>query len=117
MPRTRPLPWRWCFPVLFLLVSAQPARPAASAPGGLGGPPPAAAAVESPCPPQAHVWGKYGTLLRKLTIPEDAEQYTRFHDYGHWPGTEWRNHKGLPAGHWVYVYPHWYIWRDCTVRP
>ena len=41
----------------------------------------------------------------------------RFHDFGFWGGTEWRNHKGLPPGHWVYVYPHWYIWRDCTQKP
>ena len=24
---------------------------------------------------------------------------------------------GLPAGHWVYVYPYWYIWRDLADKP
>jgi hypothetical protein len=103
--------------VLALLLPAPAARPAASAPAGTDRLSPATAAVESPGPPQAHVWGKYRTLLRKLNIPEDAEQFTRFHDFGFWNGTEWRSHKGLPPGHWVYVYPHWYIWRDCTLKP
>ena len=25
---------------------------------------------------------------------------------------EWAGYKGLPKGHWVYVYPHWYIWEE-----
>jgi hypothetical protein len=104
-------------PALFLLVPAPAARPAASGPAGLDCPSPATAAVEGDLPPRAHVWGKYRTLLRKLTVPEDVEQFARFHDWGPWTGTEWRNHKGLPPGHWVYVYPHWYIWRDCTLKP
>jgi hypothetical protein len=104
-------------PVLFLLVAATAARPAASAPAGPERLAPATAAVESPCPARAHVWGKYRTLLRKIAVPEDLEQFTRFHDFGMWGGTEWRNHKGLPPGNWVYVYPHWYIWRDCTQKP
>ena len=114
---SRPAPWLWCLSELLLLLLAPAARPTASAPAGLSRPSPAAAEVEAPCPPRAQVWGKYRTLLRKLTIPEDAEQYTHFYDWGHWPGTEWRNHKGLPPGHWVYVYPNWYIWRDCTLKP
>ena len=117
MSRPQTVPWRWRLPVLLLLVAAPEARPAASAPAGLDCPSPAAAAVEGHLPPQAHVWGKYRTLLRKLSVPEDVEQFSRFHDWGPWTGTEWRNHKGLPPGHWVYVYPHWYIWRDCTLNP
>ena len=112
-----PSPMRWCLPAMLAVVLAPPARPSPSLPAALDWPSPATAPVAGYLPPQAHVWGKYRTLLRKLTIPEDVETYARFHDFGLWNGTEWRNHKGLPPGHWVYVYPHWYIWRDCVRQP
>jgi len=63
-------------------------------------------------PDLASVGGKYRTLLRILFCPQDLQSYQRFSDWGPWTGTEWHNHKNLPPGHWVYVYPHWYIWRD-----
>jgi len=64
---SRPAPWLWCLSGLLLLLPAPAARPAASATAGLRGPSPSAAEVEAPCPPRAHVWGKYRTLLRKLS--------------------------------------------------
>jgi hypothetical protein len=67
--------------------------------------------VQGP-PEQADAGGKYRTLLRVLHCPQDLASYTRFTDWGPWTGTEWHDHKNLPPGHWVYVYPHWYIWRD-----
>jgi len=40
--------------------------------------------------------------------------YGEFKDYGAFDGTEWASYKGLPKGNWVYVYPHWYIWKRRT---
>jgi hypothetical protein len=61
--------------------------------------------------------GKYAMLLRQIRVPDDAAVYGEIHDYGPWDGREWRGHQDLPPGHWVYVYPHWYIWRDRTGMP
>ena len=58
----------------------------------------------------ARVGGKYQCLLRILRVPGDLERYGSFHDFGAWKGTEYAGHKDLPAGHWVYVHPHWFIW-------
>jgi hypothetical protein len=58
-------------------------------------------------------------------VPQDKATYGNFSDYGS-PGrtthptvvayTSWAGYNNLPPGYWVYVYPHWYIWRDC-VKP
>ncbi len=56
--------------------------------------------------------GKYSKLLKKIKVPEDRDEYKDFYEWGHWTGTEWKGHKNLPAGYWVYTYPYWYIWRD-----
>jgi hypothetical protein len=69
-----------------------------------------------PIPSLAHVNGKYRHLLRVLDLPEDVTSYKQFTDWGMWNGTSWRHYDNLPPGHWVYVYPRWYIWRDC-VKP
>jgi hypothetical protein len=61
---------------------------------------------------QASVKGKYRNLLRVISVPQDKENYTEFREWGYYTGTEYYNHKNLPAGHWVYVYPRWYIWGD-----
>src|SRR5262245_33061138 len=61
---------------------------------------------------QASVKGKYRNLLRVIAVPQDKENYTQFSDWGYYTGTEYYTHKNLPAGHWVYVYPRWYIWGD-----
>jgi len=63
--------------------------------------------------PQASVDDKYSHLLRKIAVPEDQGFYGDFYDWGSWSGSSWRGHTDLPSGYWVYVFPHWYIWRDC----
>lgn len=63
--------------------------------------------------PKASVDDKYSHLLRKIAVPEDQGFYGDFYDWGSWSGTSWRGHTDLPPGYWVYVFPHWYIWRDC----
>lgn len=63
----------------------------------------------------ASVGGKYSEMLQRVDAPEDLSSYGYFSDYGHWvspPG--YRGHAQLPTGYWVYVAPHWYIWK--TVR-
>jgi hypothetical protein len=68
-------------------------------------------------PEEASVHGKYGTLLRRIHCPEDLPAYHQFTDYGMYTGTSWHKYTNLPPGYWVYVYPDWYIWRDCTAAP
>lgn len=63
-------------------------------------------------PELASVRGKYRTLLRQIYCPEDLPTYKNFCDWGPWNGNQWRNHFNLPPGNWVYVYPHWYIWKE-----
>lgn len=65
-------------------------------------------------PPQASIQGKYRTLLRVLHLPEDLKPYGKFHEYGYCNCPQWRSYKGIPPGYWIYVYPKWYIWRDCV---
>jgi hypothetical protein len=74
-------------------------------------PNPNKASVEQP-PPLPSVNGKYRVLLRKLYMPQDEVSYRRFTDFGLWQGTAYGQFNDLPVGYWVYVYPHWYIWRD-----
>jgi len=62
---------------------------------------------------KASVGGKYGRLLRRLYLPNDRQSYTAFRDWGRWEGTDYGGFTNLPPGYWVYVYPHWLIWRDC----
>ena len=66
---------------------------------------------------QAGRGGKYMMLLRQIRVPADAAKYGSFHDLGPQRMAAYAGHKDLPPGHWVYVYPHWYIWRDCTQKP
>jgi hypothetical protein len=54
--------------------------------------------------------GRYRDLLDKVAIPGDYARYGAFHDLGFQPLKTYQGHADLPAGHWVYVYPHWYIW-------
>jgi hypothetical protein len=56
--------------------------------------------------------GAYQMLLRQIKVPEDADEYTDFHDLGYRTRREYAGHKDLPAGWWVYAAPYWYIWRD-----
>jgi hypothetical protein len=60
---------------------------------------------------KAAVEDKYDVLLRKILVEDDVVTYQEFRDYGYYTGTQWKGHTDLPPGYWVYVYPHWYIWR------
>jgi HEAT repeat protein len=68
--------------------------------------------VAEAVPTKAHVNGKYAKLLRRLKVPEDRQSYSEYRDYGFYQQCDWAGHTNIPAGYWVYVYPHWYIWRD-----
>jgi hypothetical protein len=61
---------------------------------------------------KARVGGKYVMLLRQIKVANDHHRYKQFKDLGPRTVTEYAGFKDLPAGHWVYVYPYWYIWRD-----
>lgn len=61
---------------------------------------------------KATVNGKYRTLLRQFTTPEDANVEGEFQDLGFTNRTEWAGLKELPSGYWVYVAPIWFVWRD-----
>lgn len=74
-----------------------------------GGEPPEVQALK-----KATVNNKYSQLLAVLHAPEEKASYGEFYDYGMYTGTEWAGHTGLPQGNWVYVYPHWYIWKAET---
>ncbi len=63
---------------------------------------------------KATVDGKYRRLLKKIEVRSDASTYGEFKDYGQWDGTSYSGHTDLPAGHWVWVYPNWYIWGDAV---
>jgi hypothetical protein len=63
---------------------------------------------------RATVNGKYRMLLAQIKVDRDREEYGAFQDLGERNRTEYAGHKNLPKGHWVYVAPYWYIWRDLT---
>jgi Ca-activated chloride channel family protein len=63
---------------------------------------------------KAAVGGKYRRLVKKIEVRDDFRRFGAFSDYGHWDGTEYSGHKDLLPGHWVYVYPNWYIWAEST---
>ena len=63
---------------------------------------------------KARVEGKYGMLLRQIKVANDFDRYGNFRDVGSRNQSEYAGYQDLPAGHWVYVYPYWYIWRDLT---
>ena len=58
--------------------------------------------------------GKYKTLLRQIEAADDQPTYGDFKDFGRWEGAEYKAHKNLPSGYWVYAAPHWYIWGEST---
>jgi hypothetical protein len=47
--------------------------------------------------------------LRTIAVEDDRQTYGDFYDNGYWSGTEWKGHKNLPSGYWVYMAPQWYI--------
>ena len=74
-----------------------------------------------PLPPaealvKATVDGNYSNLLAKIEVATDFQTYEQFHDFGRWNSTTYLGYDNLPVGHWVYVYPHWYIWKTAKVQ-
>jgi hypothetical protein len=65
----------------------------------------------------ASVTGKYSMLLRQFAAPNDLNRHGEFHEAGPRDVKEHGGQDGLPKGFWVYVYPHWYIWRDIAAFP
>lgn len=68
----------------------------------------------SPPAPDSTVRGKYKSLLRRLNAPEDNDKYGQFNDYGYSDTKTYAGSDNLPAGYWVYIAPHWYIWAEST---
>ncbi len=54
--------------------------------------------------------GKYSDKLRTVSVPDDVREYGKCRDYGWWSGTEYKGHKNLPPGYWVYDAPNWVIY-------
>jgi hypothetical protein len=98
----------WTVP---LMVSAWPVEPPARRT-----PPPELLPLERSLR-KASAGGKYAMLLRQIKAPRDAEKYGDFRDVGTREVKEHAGHTDLPKGHWVYVYPYWYIWRDLAAAP
>ena len=71
---------------------------------------------KTPVPPEASAGGKYSTLLKVINCPADEAGYGKFNDYGQFEAGEWCGDKA-PAGHWVYVSPNWYIWKNQSGIP
>jgi hypothetical protein len=81
-------------------------------PKGPAAPPAPGPNPNAPDEVKASVNGKYSKLLRVINVPADEADYGKFSDYGLYSGTEWAGYDHLPPGHWVYVYPNWYIWEE-----
>jgi hypothetical protein len=61
--------------------------------------------------------GKYEMLLRQIKVEKDSNVDADFQDLGYRERREYAGHADLPSGHWVYVAPYWYIWRDLKATP
>ncbi len=104
-PDTRPVP---------VLVPAP--HPATEAPAR-GSEPITAIATDPRVDQQrASVGGTYADLIKTIYVPGDLESYGEFNDYGWWGPGPWAGEM-QPAGYWVYVYPHWFVWATMTERP
>ena len=64
-------------------------------------------------PAKATVGGNYSKLLRKIAVPQDQTTYGDFFESGYFPAIpSYAGFQDLPAGHWVYVVPNWFIWKE-----
>lgn len=61
--------------------------------------------------------GKYEMLLRQIKVEKDPNADSDFVDLGYQQRRGYAGHADLPSGHWVYVAPYWYIWRDLKSAP
>ena len=76
-----------------------------------------ASGVASPQNPAKLGRRKYGTLLQKIKVEQDAKSYGEYYDYGYYTGTSYHDHRDLPPGYWVYVAPDWYIFEEANPLP
>ncbi|QOV89933.1 hypothetical protein [Humisphaera borealis] len=60
---------------------------------------------------------RYKELLRKIEVAKDQATYGDFYDFGYYTGTSYMEHTDLPPGYWVYVAPHWLIYREDLNAP
>lgn len=67
---------------------------------------------------KARVDGKYAMLVRQIRVTKDQDKYKDVTDLGFREAMgEYEGHRDLPRGHWVYVAPYWYIWRERSADP
>ncbi len=86
----------------------------AQGPGRRDGDPPDRSKKLAEALTTAQVDGKYRMLLRQIRAEGDPEADEPFKDLGYLDRREYGRHKDLPPGHWVYVEPYWYVWRDLS---
>ncbi len=84
--------------------------------------PPEKGAMPKPLEPEealkkARADGKYQMLIAQIKDEAGYEANGAFKDLGLKSGAEVGNHKDAPRGHWVYVYPYYYVWRDLASAP
>jgi len=65
---------------------------------------------------KARVNGKYRMLLRQFRMPQDRDRHGAFADLGFRSLSRYAGLRDLPDGHWVYVAPYWYLWRERAGR-
>lgn len=58
----------------------------------------------------ARMDGEYRMLLRQIRVREPGRKHLI--ERGYSKRGSYRGHRDLPAGHWVYSRPYWFIWRD-----
>lgn len=65
--------------------------------------------------PPGSVGGTYSDLLVAFDCEQDSAKYGTFQDHGYWPAITWCGRQ-VPAGHWVWVAPRWYVWKTSKVK-
>lgn len=61
--------------------------------------------------------GKYRTLMHVVYIENDLTTYAPFVDFGFWNGSYYAGQSKLQPGHWVYVKPRWFVWKEGPPPP
>ena len=60
--------------------------------------------------------GKYQNLLKVIFAPRDREVYGDHLEFGFRDKKEYLGHANLPAGYWVWEWPHWFIFGEDTSK-
>lgn len=55
--------------------------------------------------------GKYSMLISQIFAPKDQQKWGAYCDHGYQKTPRPRKGIPQPRGYYVYVYPHWYVWR------